>query len=240
MSNKLNIKLHEDAENGKAFIGVTPVGKQALQKIEQTNPSFTGKTLPAIAKGIASDVVFNLSYNCNLSDDVEECFQRMLEFGLDDVYVLWSKGWTSIMIARKIMKTLNLTPTASNPQESVSKKNEEALKFDEGELKAINNCDFATLFDSAGPDFVSDDEICFNSQCDEVRITKIEEDAIQVDIDGFTAPAKKFLGGRIFTTYYKNFGSTHQAALTKILKYLGEVCQARDTESRRYFELTLR
>ena len=121
---KLKIKVHEDADNGKAFIGVTSIGKQALQKIEQTNPSFTGKTLPAIAKEIASDIMFNLSYNCNLSDDVEECFQRMLEFGLDDIYVLWSKGWTSIMIARKIMKTLNLTPTASNPQESRSKKTE--------------------------------------------------------------------------------------------------------------------
>lgn len=128
MSSNLKIKLHEDAENGKAFIGVTSVGKQALQKIEQTNPAFTGKPLSAIAKGIVSDVVFNLSYNCNLSDDVEECFQRMLEFGLDDVYVLWSKGWTSIVIARKIMKTLNLTPTASNPQESRSRKNEESLK----------------------------------------------------------------------------------------------------------------
>jgi len=125
-------------------------------------------------------------------------------------------------------------------KESVSKKTEEALKFDEGELKAINNCNYEALFDSAGPDFVSDGEICFNSQCDEVIITKIAEDAIQVEIDGFTAPAKKFLWGKTFTTYYKNFGSNHQAALTKILKYLGEVCQARDTEARRLYELTLR
>jgi len=137
MSNNLKIKLHEDAESGRAFIGVTSVGKQALQKLERTNPVFAGKTIPAIANGVIREMLFALSYDCNLSDDVEECFQRMLEFGLDNVYSLRSKGWNPKVIASKIMKTLNLTPAASDKQESRSKKNEKSYLLDADDRKFL-------------------------------------------------------------------------------------------------------
>ena len=138
MSNNLKIKLHEDAESGRAFIGVTSVGKQALQKLERTDPVFAGKTIPAIANGVIREMLFALSYDCNLSDDVEECFQRMLEFGLDNVYSLRSKGWNPKLIASKIMKTLNLTPAASDKQESRSKKNEKSYLLDADDRKILD------------------------------------------------------------------------------------------------------
>lgn len=124
MAYTMKIRVHEkkDDVDCKGFIGVTSVGKQALQKLEQTHPAFNGKSLSEIAMGVVREVVFSLMADCELSDDVEECFQRMLEFGLDNIYSLRSKGWPPKFITSKIMRTLNLTPAMSSRQESRSKK----------------------------------------------------------------------------------------------------------------------
>lgn len=78
------------------------------------------------------------------------------------------------------------------------------------------------------------------AQCDKVTIEKVADGVVSVDIEPYTTPGKKFLVGRMFRTYYPQFGETDEDALANIIDYIGGVCQARDIESRYLFQLAQR
>jgi len=125
-------------------------------------------------------------------------------------------------------------------KESLGKQNEENLKWNEDEFKGMNRCNFEELFETPYRTGTTDGKIELTAQCDKVTIEKVADGVISVDIDPYTTPAKKFLVGRFFRSYYSQFGNTDGEALANIIDYIGGVCQARDIEARYLLQLSQR